>query len=165
MFACRALGGSVPSRAEFAAAPDVGQHKRPALREPMPADDAQIMRQFRHAEAAVGIHQRRRVRLTVAHVIIRNALAVGRHSVQLPHAQPLRLKLRRLAAHHAPLLPLQIQRIERERRQEAAGRDVQHITAPRLVGKLQHARPFQRQLGHFGRLPLPLLQTPSLKAT
>ena len=155
----------MPSRAEFAAAPDVGQHKRTAPRKPMPADDAQIMRQFRHTEAAVGIHQRGRVQLAVAHVIIRNALAVGRHSVQLLHTQSLRLKLRRLAAHHAPLLPLQIQRIERERRKEAAGRDIQHIAAPRLVGKFQHARPFQRQFGHFGRLPLPLLQTPSLEAT
>ena len=155
----------MPSRAEFAATPDVGQHKRTTLCKPMPADDAQIMRQFRHAEAAVGIHQRGRVRLAVAHVIIRNALAIGRHSVQLLHAQPLRIKLRRLAAHHTPLLPMQIQRIERERRKEAAGRDIQHIAAPRLVGKLQHSRPLQRQFGHFGRLPLPLLQTPSLEAT
>ena len=76
----------MPARAELAAAAYVRQYEGVALFQPVFADAAQIMRQLGHAEAAVGIDQRRRVgRGVFADVEIRDALAVGRNRPKLPH--------------------------------------------------------------------------------
>ena len=150
-----ALGGGVPAFV-FAAAAYVGQDEGVAFRQPVAADVAQIMRQFGHVEAAVGVNKRRGVGAAVfADVEIRYLRAVCRTRPKLPYGDAVCVELFGLAAQDAQFVYLQVECVQGQRGGEVACGDVEQVAAPRLVGQ------FQRALRQFGQdLFLPCFARP-----